>query len=158
MKKNVILSGVMGAVLLFGTLVCHAEKWDKNKYVDKTVESAYYDADSIKVQGKTVSWTEKSVLTSGGATFVTGDIKKYEACKQNIEKKGNVTQYQVDYQIEKGKYRGVALRYYNKANEIVCTDKDMGNEFNTSWNKIVRGSPIQQSHYDLVTKYKVNLQ
>lgn len=155
MKKNVILSGVIGSVLLVGTLVCHAEKWDKNEYKDKTIESGYYDVDSIKVEGKAVGWTEKYILTSEGATFVTSQIMKHQACKQSIAKKGNVAQYQLDYQIEKGKFRGVAKRYYNKANELLCTDKDTGNEFNTSWNKIVRGSPIQQAHYDLVTKYKV---
>lgn len=155
MKKNIILSGVMASVLLFGTLVCHAEKWDKNEYVDKTIESGYYDADSIKVQGKAVSWTEKYNLTSDGITFTTTQLSKHQVCKQTIAKKGNVTQYQLDYQIENGKFRGVTKRYYNKANELLCTDKDTGSEFNTSWNKIVRGSPIQQAQYDLVTKYKV---
>jgi hypothetical protein len=153
--KKVIMSGVLGSVLLFGTLVCHAEKWDKNDYTDKTIESGYYDADSIKVQGNTVSWTEKYILTSDGIKFITSEISKHQVCKQNVSKKGDVTQYQLDYQIEKGKFRGVAKRYYNKASELLCTDKDTGKEFNTSWNKIVRGSPIQQAQYDLVTKYKV---
>ena len=155
MKKNVILSGVMASVLLFGTLVCHAEKWDKNEYVDKTIASGYYNSDSIKVRGKVVNWTEKYILTSEGITFITTQLSKHQVCKQNIAKKGNVTQYQLDYQIENKKYRGVAKRYYNKANELLCTDKDTGSEFNTSWNKILRGSPIQQAQYDLVTKYKV---
>jgi hypothetical protein len=157
MKKNPILSGVIGSVLLFGTLVCHAEKWDKNNYEDKTIVSGYYDTDSIKVQGKVVSWTEKYILTGEGVTFVKTQIMKHPACKQNIAKKGDVTHYQLDYQIEEGKFRGAAKRYYNKANELLCTDKDTGTEFNTSWNKITRGSPIQQAQYDLVTKYKIKM-
>jgi hypothetical protein len=148
----------MGSVLLFGTLVCHAEKWDKNDYVDKTIASGYYDADSIKVQGKAVSWTEKYILTSEGIKFTATQLSKHQMCKQNIAKNGEVTQSQMDYQIENRKYRGVAKRYYNKANELLCTDKDTGKEFNTSWNKILRGSSIQQAQYDLVTKYKVKLQ
>jgi hypothetical protein len=155
MNRNVILSGIVGSVFLFGTLVCHAEKWDKNDYEDKTVASGYYDADSIKVVGKSVSWTEKYILTSDGVTVTTAKLSTHQVCKQSIAKKGEVTHFQLDYQIEKGKYRGVAKRYYNKANELLCTDKDTGNEFSTSWNKIKRGSPIQQANYDLVTKYKV---
>ena len=155
MKKNVILSGVIGSVLIFGTLICHAEKWDKNNYADATIESGYYGATSIKVKGKMVSWTEKYILTDSGASFVNSEISKHKVCKENIAKKGNVTQYQLDYEVEKGKYRGAAKRYYNKANELLCTDKDTGDAFKTTWNKILRGSPIQDAQYDLVTKYKV---
>jgi len=155
MKKSVILPGVIGFVLMFGTVVCHAAKWEKNNYVDATIESGYYDANSIKVKGKVVNWTEKYILTSDGSTFTTSEISKHQVCKENIEKKGNVTQYQLDYQIENGKFRGVAKRYYNKANELICTNKDTGNEFKTAWNKIVPRSPIQNAKYDLVTKYKV---
>ena len=60
-------------------------------------------------------------------------------------------------QIENNKFRVVAKRYYNKNNELLCSDKDMGNEFKSSWEKIVRGSLIQDAYYDLVTRYKVNL-
>jgi hypothetical protein len=155
MKKNVILSGVITFVLIFGTLVCHAEKWDKNEYTDVKIESGYYGVNSIKVKGKMVSWTEKYIYTSEGATYTNTELSKHQACKENIEKKGNATQYQLDYQIEKGKFRGVAKRYYNKANELLCTNKDTGDEYKTTWNKIVRGSSIQQAQYDLVTKYKV---
>ncbi len=156
MKKNVIVFGTMATVMLLGTVVCHAEKWDKNSYKDQAVEAAYYDTDTLKAQGKTISWTEKSVLTSKGASVVTSDINKYEACKQGIAKKGDVAHYVMDLQMERGKYRGVAIRYYNKANEMICSDKDLGKDFNTSWQKILRGSPLQQTHYDLVTKYKLN--
>jgi hypothetical protein len=158
MKKTVFMSGIVGAVLLFGSLVCHAEKWDKNDYGDATISAGFYDADSIKVKDKLVSWTEKYILTSEGSTFTTSQASKHPICKQNIAKKGAVTHYQMDYQIENKKFRGAAKRYYSKDNELLCSDKDTGTEFNTSWNKIVRGSPIQQAQYDLVTKYKVNFQ
>lgn len=69
-----------------------------------------------------------------------------------------VTHYQLDYQIENKKFRGTAKRYYNKENELLCSNMDTGTDFDTSWNKIVRGLPIQQGQYDLVTKYKVNFQ
>ncbi|MEI6704353.1 MAG: hypothetical protein WCL71_12595 [Deltaproteobacteria bacterium] len=158
MKKNVFLAGIVGFALLFGALVCHAEKWDKNDYGDVSIESSYYDVDSIKVQEKLVSWTEKYILTSAGSKFTTSEASKHPVCKQNITKKGAVTHYQLDYQIESKKFRGAAKRYYNKDNELLCTDKDTGTEFKTSWNKIVRGSPIQNAQYDLVTKYKVKFQ
>ena len=155
MKKNVILSGVLGSVLIFGVFVGHAAKWDKNSYVDANIQSGYYDADSIKVKGTAVNWTEKYILTSIGVTTITANISKHQACKQNIDKMGDITQIQLDYQIEKGKFRGVAKRYYNKGNKLLCTNKDTGDEFKTAWNKIVRGSPIEQAQYDLVSKYKV---
>lgn len=155
MKKNIVLSGVLVTFMLFGCVVCQAKKWDKNDYVDAKIESGYYDADSIKVKGKVVSWTEKYILTSDGAALVNTELSKHQACKQNIEQMGNVTQYQMDYQIEKGKFRGVAKRYYNKANKLICKDKDTGNEFKSNWSVILRGSPMQQAQYDLVTKYKV---
>ena len=155
MKKGVFISGVIVPVLLFGAVVCQAEKWDKNDYADEKIESGYYNADSIKVKGKVVSWTEKFILKSDAATTLTSELSKHQICKQNIEKMGNVTQYQLDYQIEKGKFRGVAKRYYNKANKLLCTNKDTGNEFKSVWSEILRGSPMQQAQYDLVTKYKV---
>ena len=158
MKKNVILSGVIGSVLIFSTLVCHAARWHKNDYVDAAVQTGYYDAKSIKVRGKLVSWTEKYILTSEGATFLTTQISKHEVCKQNVEKKGSVTQYQLDYQIEKGKFRGVAKRYYNKDDQLLCTSKDTGSDFKSEWRTIERGSPIQQAQYDLLTKYKVKFE
>jgi hypothetical protein len=71
---------------------------------------------------------------------------------------GEATQYQLDCQIKKGKFRGVAKRYYTKKNELICTTKDMGKEFVTNWSEILRGSPMQQAQYDLVTKYKVKFE
>jgi hypothetical protein len=159
MKRNVILSGVVASVLLLGTLVSHAEKWDKNDYAGNGIESGYYDADSIKVKNKTVSWTEKYIFTSGSIDNVSKELSKFKACKQGIAKKGNVTQFQVDYEIENNKkYRGIAKRYYNKNNETICTDKDLGaNDFDTTWHNLVRHSAMEQAYYDLVSRYKVVL-
>lgn len=158
MGNNVFLAGVLGLVVIIGPVVCHAEKWDKNSYKGNAIESGYYNADSIKLQGKAVNWTEKYILTKDGVKFITKQLSKYPVCKQNIVKKGDVIQYQLNYQIENGKFRGAAKRYYNKANELLCTDKDTANEFNTSWHTIQRGSSIQQAQYDLVTKYKVKFE
>jgi hypothetical protein len=159
MKKNVVLSGVIGLVLIFGNLVCYAEKWDKNEYSDSKIESGYYGANSIKVKGKLVSWTEKYNYTSEGATYTNTELSKHPACKAGIAKNGKVTQYQLDYEIDNGKkFRGVAKRYYNKAGQLVCTNKDTGNEFKSDWNVITRGSPMQQAQYDLLTKYKVTFE
>jgi hypothetical protein len=159
MKRNVILSGVVASVLLLGTLESHAEKWDKNDYAGNGIESGFYDADSIKVKNKTVSWTEKYIFTIGSTDNVSKELSKFKACKQGIAKKGNITQFQVDYEIENNKkYRGGAKRYYNKNNETICTDKDLGaNDFDTSWHDLVRHSAMETAYYDLVTKYKVVL-
>jgi hypothetical protein len=152
-----ILAGVVGCVLLVGPIVCYAEKWDKNDFKDKSVESAYYDKDGIKVQGNTISFTEKYVLTKDGAKYATQTLSKYPACKQSIGKKGDVAQYQHDYQIEAGKAKISAARFYNKDNEMLCTDKDVGKEVNKSWMKIGRHSQMENIYYDLVTKYKINV-
>ncbi len=155
MKMNVILAGVTGTVLIFGTLVSYAAKWDKNGYVDSQIESGFYNVDSIKVKGKVVSWTEKYILTGAGATFINSEMSKHEACKENVAKYGEVTQYQLDYEIKANEYRGVAKRYYNKENKLICTNKDTGKNFSSEWIKIIPRSPIQGAKYDLVTKYKV---
>lgn len=158
MKKNVIFSGVVGVVLLFGAGICQAEKWDKNNFEDAKVEVGYYKVDSIKVKGKVVSWTEKYILTKVGAAEVKNELSMHQKCKQNIEKMGDATQYQLDYQIRSGKFRGVTKRYYNKNSELICTSKDMGKEFVSNWSDILRGSPMQQAKYDLLTKYKVKFE
>ena len=155
MKINVILAGVTGAVLIFGTIVSHAAKWDKNRYADVQIESGYYDADSIKVKGKVVSWTEKYILTGPGATFINSEISKHEACKESIAKNGEATQFQFDYEIKADEYRAVAKRYYNKKNKLICSNKETGKDFKSVWNKIIPRSPMQGAKYDLVTKYKV---
>lgn len=150
-----ILAGVAGCFLLVGPIVCLSATWDKNDIKDKSVESSYYDKDSIKVQGKTISLTEKFILTSAGEKIATQVLSKYQACKHGIDKKGDVAQYQRDYQIEDGKYRIMAIRYYNKADEMLCTDKDVGKDVYKSWVKIDRRSQMETVNYDLVTKYKV---
>ncbi len=157
MKAKYIISGSIGAFLLFGGLACHAAKWDKNSFNSKEVASAYYDAANIKVVGKTVNWTEKYVFSTDGAASITKDVSKYDACKMNIEKYGPATQSQTDYQMKKGHIRLVAKRYYTETNKELCTDKDMGKDFNSSWTKIERHSQMEQAKYDLVTKYKVTV-
>ncbi len=158
MKNNVVMAGVLGVICLAGSGICSAEKWDKNNYEDATIASSYYDAESIKLQGKVVTWTEKYLLTREGGNFTTIELSKHPVCKKALEKKGEVTHYQLDYQIETGKFRGIAKRYYNKGDELLCTDKDTGSVFNTAWYKILRGSPIEQAKYDLATKYQVKFQ
>ena len=158
MKKNVVLLGVLGSVLMFGSVVCYAAetaKWDKNDYKDTQVASGYYDAKSIKTEGEIVSWTEKYIMTEEGITFFNDKLSKHDVCKKSMESNGKVTQFQLDYQIKKKMYRGVAKRYYNKANKLVCTDKDTGNDFKSEWTKIIPRSPMMTAKYDLVSKYKV---
>jgi len=153
--KIFVLAGVMGTVVLTGSIACQAEKWDKNDFTNKSIESGYYDAGSIKVKDKAISWTEKNILTDYGVINVKRGLAKYQACKQNIEKKGDPIQFQNDFQIENGKIKQIAKRYYNKANEILCTDKDAGKDFNSSWTKIQRNSQAEKEYYDLITKYKI---
>ena len=155
MKRRALLPGIMVGFLLFGAFVCQAEKWDKNDFQSKTVEAAFYNADSVKVQKEVVSWTEKVLFTKAGSVSISEGISKYEACKNTISERGPATHSQTDYMIKKGNIRLVAKRYYNKANKILCTDRDMGKDFNTSWSNIERFSPAEKAKYDLVTKYKV---
>ena len=82
-------------------------------------------------------------------------LSKSPACKKIIENKGDAAQFQYDYQIEDGKARIIASRYYNKANKLLCSDKDVGKDINKSWMKIGRMSQMEKIHYDLVTRYKV---
>jgi hypothetical protein len=159
MKQHAFVMGILVSALLLGALDCHAEKWDKNDYHDNSIETGFYDSDSIKVAGENVNWTEKYILSKEGSDYNTGTISKHEACKKRIAQKGAVAQLQIDYQVENNrKFKGVAKRYYNKNNELLCTDKDTGKDFDTSFHKIMRGSPIEKALYDLVTRYKVKLQ
>jgi hypothetical protein len=157
MKKNVLLAGVMGLILLIGTIDSHAENWVKNNVdiPNKNVESNYYNSDSVKAKNKTLSWTEKFILSDFGAKNYTKHLSQYPACQQNILKKGDVTHHQIDFEIKKGKFRLISKRNYNKANELVCTDKDMGTEFDKSWQDVTYGSPMYEREYLLVTKYKL---
>jgi hypothetical protein len=158
MRKSVLVSTLVWTVMSFGAVVCQAEKWDKNSFADEKIEAGYYNADSIKTKGSTVSWTEKFILRNDAAAALTSEISKHQVCRQNIEKKGAVALYQMDFQVEKDKFRGVSKRYYNKANKLICSDKDTGEDIKAAWTPIQRRSPMQQAQYDLVTKYKVKFQ
>jgi hypothetical protein len=157
MKKNVVSAVTLSMILLVGTLVCHAADWIKNNtdIPNKNVEANFYDSKSVKVHHKTLSWTEKTVLTSFGSKYYTKHLSQYPACQKNIASMGEVAYHQIDLEIKKGNYRTVAKRNYNKANELVCTDKDTGNEFDKAWKDIPYQSPIYFREYELVTKYNL---
>lgn len=157
MIRNVCLTAVFGFVLLLGTIDGHAETWVKNKVdvPNKNLKTNYYDADSVKAKEKTISWTEKFVLTSFGSESYTKHLSQYPACSDSIKKKGSVTHHKIDFEIKEGKFRTVAKRNFNKANELLCTDKDMGTEFDKKWYEIVYRTPMYERHYLLVTKFKL---
>jgi hypothetical protein len=144
-------------ILLLSIPVCHAADWIKNNtdIPNKNVEANYYDSNSVRVRNKTLRWTEKTVLTGFGAQYYTKHLSQYPDCQKNIAGKGEVAYHQIDLEIKKGKFRTVAKRNYNKANELLCTDKDMGTEFDTAWHDIPYQSPIYFREYELVTKYKL---
>jgi len=157
MKRNVFLGGFLGSIILFGALNCHAEQWVKiNVDVpNKNLESDYYDSDSVKTHHKTLSWTEKFVLTDLGEKSYTKHLTQYPVCREKIEKKGSVVYHKVDFEIKNGKFRTVAKRNYNKNNELMCTDKDMGTELDKKWYDIEYGSPMYRRHYILVSKFNI---
>lgn len=157
MKRNVVAAAAFGFVMLLGTVDGHAEKWKINNVdvPNQNLESNYYDADSVKTHKKTISWTEKFNLTSFGEKSYSKHLMQYPACSKNIDKKGNVTHHKIDFEISDGKFRTVAKRNYNKANELICTDKDMGTEFDKKWYEIEYKSPMYDRYYLLVTKYKL---
>ena len=157
MRKNVFIAIMVSAVLMVGPLACHAANWIKNNVdiPNKNVASNFYDSKSVKVRNKTLIWTEKTVLTDFGTTYYTKYLTKFPACKKNIDAKGEVTQHQIDFEIKQGKFRTVAKRNYNKGNELVCTDKDMEADLDTSWKDIPYQSPMYFREYELVTKYKL---
>jgi hypothetical protein len=157
MIRNVVMAAVFGCALLVGTLDGHAENWVKNSVdvPNNNLEANFYDADSVKAKKKTIMWTEKFVLTSFGAEKYTKHLSKYPACLANIEKKGSVTYHKIDFEIKEGKFRTVAKRNYNEANELLCTDKDMGSELDKKWYEIEYKTPMYERHYILVTKFKL---
>jgi len=157
MRKKVFIAVVLSVILLLGALVCQAASWIKNNVdiPNKNVDSNFYDSNSLKVRNKTLSWTEKTILTDFGATYYTKYLSQFPACRKNMDTKGEVTQHQIDLEIKNGKFRTVAKRNYNKANELVCTDKDMGTDFETSWHEIPYQSPMYFREYEFVTKYKL---
>jgi hypothetical protein len=157
MKRKFFIAVVFGFLVLTWANRGHAEQWVKNKVdvPNKNVEANFYDADSIKVHGKTLSWTEKFVLTEFGVKSYTKHLSQYAECRKNIEKKGNVAYHKLDFEIKEGKYRLVAKRNYSKDGALLCTDKDMGTEFDKSWHDVEYGSPMYNRYYIFVTKYKV---
>jgi len=157
MKKSVYVAVILSAVLLLGTVVCHAADWIKNNadIPNKNLEANYYDSKSVKVRNNILHWTEKTVLTDFGSKYYTRHLSKYPACEKSIASKGDATHHQIDFEIQKGKFRTVAKRNYNKAGELLCTDKDMGTELDKSWQEIQYQSPMYFREYELVTKYKL---
>ncbi len=157
MVKNVFLVGATCSVLLLGAFDGYAANWVKNTVdiPNKNVDSNYYDTDSVRVHGKTLSWTEKFVLTEFGGKSYTKHLRQYVVCRENIEQKGAVAYHQIDFEIKEGKFRLVAKRNYNKENKVICTDKDTGTEFDKSWKDIAYGSSMYERYYILVTKYKL---
>ncbi|MDD2581345.1 MAG: hypothetical protein PHR66_05045 [Desulfuromonadaceae bacterium] len=157
MKKNIFVVVVLGMVLSGGTVICHAADWIKNNtdIPNKNLKANYYDSKSVKVRKNILSWTEKTVLTPFGAKYYTKHLSKYPACEKSIASKGEATYHQIDFEIQKGKFRTVAKRNYNKSGELLCTDKDMGTELDKSWQEIPYQSPMYFREYELVTKYKL---
>lgn len=155
--KSLFPSWIFGPILLFGATSGYAANWVKNDVdiPNKNVAVNYYNADSVKLRAKTLSWTEKFVLTSFGTTAYTKHLSQYAACKSNISTKGEVTQHQIDFEIKNNQFRLVAKRNYNKANHLVCTDKDMGTELDRSWHDVEFKSPMYERYYMLSTKYKI---
>ena len=155
MKKN-LLAGILVSALLFGAYDCHAAHWVKNEFdvPNKNMAANYHDADSVKAHAKTISWTEKFVLTDFGSANYTKHLSKFPACQKGISANGSVDHHQLDFEIKGGKFRIVAKRNYSKDNKLICTDKDMGHELDTSWNEIENKSPMYERYYMLSTKYK----
>ena len=157
--RNVVMTGVFGCALLLGAIDGHAENWVKISFdvPNQNLDANYYDGDSVKgkVKEKTISWTEKFVLTDLGVRSYTKHLSQYPACRDRIAKKGSVTHHKIDFEIKEGKFRTVAKRNYNKANELLCTDKDMGTEFDKKWYEIEYKTPMYERYYIFVTKYKL---
>ena len=99
-KKNT--AAVFMLFMLIGALDGQAANWVKNEVdiPNKSVDSNYYDADTVKVSGKTLSWTEKFVLTDFGKKYYTKHLAEYQVCKSNIAKKGEVAYHQIDFEIK----------------------------------------------------------
>ena len=157
MKRTVLIAGMCGFILFIGAGTGHAEKWVKNSFdvPNQNLESNLYDFDSVKAHGKTISWTEKFILTTLGVKSYSKHLKQYPVCSKSMETKGDVTYHKIDFEIKEGKFRTIAKRNYNKANELVCSEKDMGNELDTKWYEIENKSPMSERYYILVTKHKV---
>ncbi|MBJ6727291.1 hypothetical protein [Geomesophilobacter sediminis] len=156
MKKNV-LAAVLGSAILTITAQAYAENWVKHEWdvPNKNVQATFYDADSIKGKDRTISWTEKFQLTPFGVEAYNKHLTTFPTCKANIEKKGQVSYHQIDFEMKDGKFRPVGKRNYTKDNQLLCTDKDMGSEFNKNWVNVGKRSPMNERYYLFVTKYKL---
>ena len=157
MKSTAFIAGVLGLFLLVGAVDGQAANWIKNStdIPNKNLEANFYDGNSVKVHNKILHWTEKNVLTSFGSQYYSKYLAKFPECQKNMVAKGDVTHHQMDLEIRQGKFRAVAKRNYNKANELICTDKDMGTDLDKSWQDITYQSPMYFREYELVTKYKL---
>lgn len=157
MKRHVSMAGMIALMILACTSVVRAEKWVKNSVdlPNQNIEANYFDSASIKVNGALLSWTEKFVLSEFGGKHYTKHLMQYPACRENIDKKGAVAYHQIDFEISKGKARRVAKRNYTAKDELICTDKEMGTEFNTEWSEIEYGSAMYNRYYIFVSKYNV---
>ena len=155
--KRFVAAMALGTVFLAGSIASGAEKWTKIDFdvPNQNMEASYYDENSVKVFGKTIHWTEKFVLTDFGAKYYTKHLNSYTACKENIAKKGDVTHYQMDLEIKQGEFRSVARRNFNKSGALICTDADMGADFDRKWYKFPRNSPMAERNYLFVSKHKV---
>ncbi|MBJ6727293.1 hypothetical protein [Geomesophilobacter sediminis] len=156
MSKKLI-AGLVGASLLAGAWTCQAANWVKNEVdvPNKNIEANYYDSKSVKAHHKIMNWTEKFVLTPFGSEAYTKHLKTFPTCAKAVEENGPAAYHQIDFEITKGKFRTVTKRNYTRDNKLLCTDKDMGKEFDTKWHEIVFRSPMYERYYLLVTKYKL---
>lgn len=157
MERNTLISVVLCFIMIMITFEAHAEEWVKMDFdiPNQNLEANFYDSDSVKGHNKTLSWTEKYVLTSFGEKNYTKHLSQYPECRKNIKQLGNVTYHKMDFEIKEGKFRLVAKRNFNKANQMVCTDKEMGTEFDKSWKEVEPKSPMSERYYIFVSKYKL---
>jgi hypothetical protein len=155
MRHVAVAAGIAGVLALSASLEARAENWIQNFNDKKGIEATYHDADSVKVVDKTLRWTEKTVIAADRIKPYNKHLSTYQACRDAIAKKGEATQHQIDYEIKGGQFRRLAKRNYNKANELICTDADMGNDYDKSWHRIARRSPMEETYFHLVTRYKL---
>lgn len=157
MNRTRLVGGMAGVLLLLAAVNGHAEKWVQINFnvPNQNLETNYYDAHSVKAVGKTITWTEKFVLTGFGQKSYTKHLLQYPACRTNIESNGDVAYHKIDFEIKQGKYRTVAKRNYTKEGKLVCTDREMGTEFDKKWYEIEYKTPMYERHYLMVSKHKM---
>jgi len=156
MRKHVMVAGIVGSMLVLSAALSQAASWvQTSSKSNKVVETVYYDETSVKAQGKTVSWTEKYLFTPGSSQFNTKHLAQYPVCKKGIEKKGEVTHAEMDFEMKGDKYRCTAIRNFNKKNELICTNKDMGEEVDTNWQDLLRNTAKYDMYYLFVSKHNL---